>query len=70
MSKVRTLQKKGQSLCKMRLSPPVEESNAGLALSRKKMVKKTKGFTFGLMVGPIDPKCWEPPDPELYKQGF
>jgi len=70
MSKVRTLQKKGQSVRKMRLSPPVEESNAGLALPRKKVVKKTKGFIEGLMVGPIDPKCWEPPDPELYKRGF
>lgn len=55
---------------KMRLSPPVEESNASLALPRKKMVKKTKGFIEGLMVGPIDPKCWEPPDPEFFKRGF
>ena len=70
MSKVQTLQKKGQSLRKMRLSPPVEKQNASLALPRKKMVKKTKPILYGLMVGPIDPKCWEPPDPELYKRGF
>lgn len=70
MSKVRTLQKKGQSVRKMRLSPPVEKQNASLALPRKKVVKKTKGFIEGLMVGPIDPKCWEPPDLELFKRGF
>lgn len=70
MSKVRTLQKKGQSVRKMRLSPPVEEPNAGLALPRKKVVKKTKGFIEGLMVGPIDPVCWEPPNLEFFKRGF
>jgi hypothetical protein len=34
------------------------------------VVIKKKPILYGLMVGPIDPKCWEPPDLELFKRGF
>ena len=47
----------------MRVSDAVENKGKGVGLSRRKLEKKNRGFISGLMVGPIDPKCWEAPEP-------
>jgi hypothetical protein len=47
---------------KMRMLSELENKAQGVELPRRKVVKKKrKRILSGLMVGPIDPKCWEAP---------
>jgi hypothetical protein len=51
---------------KMRMLSQLENQAQGVELPRRKVVKKKrKRILSGLMVGPIDPKCWEAPGPAL-----
>lgn len=65
--KMRSLHKKTRQMRKVRVLPQVEINATRLELPRRKMVKK-KRILSGMMVGPIDPKCWEtPPAPQAMR---
>ena len=47
----------------MRMSDAMEKPPKSMGLPKRRMAKKKKKIILsGMMVGPIDPKCWEPPE--------
>lgn len=66
MPQMRVLHQKPRQVREMRMLSELENQAQGVELPRRKVVKKKrKRILSGLMVGPIDPKCWEAPAPSL-----
>jgi len=62
MSSMRVLHQSTGQVRQVRVLSSVEKQTPSVELPGRKVVKKKKRILSGLMVGPINPKCWEAPD--------